>query len=448
MKIGIMGTPVSSGNRGVLALGASLLNLCAGASGGGEVFLLLVNREARPVFFRVGGRDRLIPVENLRMSPVASPRKQVGVVVLLSLLYWALPLSAVRLALRRFSPWIDSVAGADVVGDVRGGDSFSDIYGLKRFVLAVLPVWSVLLIKGTMVQFPQTYGPFKSPVARWLARFILRKSSVIIARDRRSQAAAQALVAPGREILLSPDVAFSLEVCRPDEVVTDPPLSGPVPPGVLGLNVNGLMWNGGYTRDNMFGLKMDYAGFLKQLLPLLLVEHAGEVWLIPHTFAETGGVESDPAASHQLRDSLPAALRTRVRIVTREYNQHEMKGVIGQCDFFIGSRMHACIAALSQGVPCVGVAYSMKFAGVFESVGAGGWVVDGREVGNDEAVARILELYGQRDALRGPLGQAAEDARAQLQVVFRKLLRPAASGLGEDELRSAVPTGEARPAGE
>ena len=448
MKIGIMGTPVSSGNRGVLALGASLLNLCAGASGGGEVFLLLVNREARPVSFRVGGGDRLIPVENLRMSPVASPRKQVGVVVLLSLVYWAVPLSAVRLALRRFSPWIDSVAGSDVVGDVRGGDSFSDIYGLKRFVLAFLPVWSVLLIKGTMVQFPQTYGPFKSPVARWLARFILRKSSVIIARDRRSQAAAQALVAPGREILLSPDVAFSLDVCRPDAVVTDPPLSGPVPPGVLGLNVNGLMWNGGYTRDNMFGLKMDYAGFLKQLLPLLLDEHAGEVWLIPHTFAETGGVESDPAASHQLRDSLPVALRPRVRIVTREYNQHEMKGVIGQCDFFIGSRMHACIAALSQGVPCVGVAYSMKFAGVFESVGAGGWVVDGREVGNDEAVARILELYRQRDALRGPLGQAAEDARSQLQVVFRRLLRPAASGLREDELRNAVQAGATRPAGE
>jgi polysaccharide pyruvyl transferase WcaK-like protein len=181
---------------------------------------------------------------------------------------------------------------------------------------------------------------------------------------------------------------------------------------------------------------------------LLLDEHAGEVWLIPHTFAETGGVESDPAASHQLRDSLPATLRSRVRIVTREYNQHEMKGVIGQCDFFIGSRMHACIAALSQGVPCVGVAYSMKFAGVFESVGAGGWVVDGREVGNEEAVARILELYRQRDALRGPLGQAAKDARAQLQVVFRRLLRPATSGLGEDELRNAVQTGATRFAGE
>jgi hypothetical protein len=38
-------------------------------------------------------------------------------------------------------------------------------------------------------------------------------------------------------------------------------------------------------------------------------------------------------------------------------------------------------------------------------------------------------LYRQRDSLRGPLGQAAEDARAQLQVVFRRLLQPEASTL-------------------
>ena len=66
-------------------------------------------------------------------------------------------------------------------------------------------------------------------------------------------------------------------------------------------------------------------------------------------------------------------------IVDREYDQHEIKGVIGMCDFFVGSRMHACIGALSQGIPCVGVAYSMKFRGVFESVGVADWVVDSRQ---------------------------------------------------------------------
>jgi polysaccharide pyruvyl transferase WcaK-like protein len=81
--------------------------------------------------------------------------------------------------------------------------------------------------------------------------------------------------------------------------------------------------------------------------------------------------------------------------------------------------MHSCIAALSQGVPCVGVAYSMKFAGVFESVGMGDWVVDGRSVGNAAAVERILELYRGREAVRESLKAAGDRARDELREVFR-----------------------------
>lgn len=34
-------------------------------------------------------------------------------------------------------------------------------------------------------------------------------------------------------------------------------------------------------------------------------------------------------------------------------------------DFFTGARMHACIAALSSGVPVYPIAYSRKFTGLF-----------------------------------------------------------------------------------
>ncbi|MEA3213065.1 MAG: colanic acid/amylovoran biosynthesis protein [Chthoniobacter sp.] len=417
-----MGTPVGSGNRGVLALGASLVNLCCEASGGGGVFLLLVNREGQPVPFRVAGLKRLIPIVNARMSLRSWLRDHLAWIGLMSLAYWLSPSARMRLTIARKVPWIKAVADADLVGDVRGGDSFSDIYGLERFVLAFLPVLSVLLIKGTMVQFPQTFGPFKNPLARLLAKFILRRSSVIIARDTRSQAAAQELLGPGQAVMLSPDVAFSLEVIRPKTIELDPPRSGSVPPGIIGVNVNGLMYRGGYTQANMFGLKMDYVAFLRELVPALLKEHPGEIWLIPHTYAPDGNLESDLAASRAVRDSAPAELRPRIRIVTREYDQHELKGIIGQCDFFIGSRMHSCIAALSQGIPCVGVAYSMKFAGVFESVGMKDWVVDGREVDADEAIERIIQLHRQRDEVRENLWKRAEEARARLKEVFKMIM--------------------------
>ena len=137
------------------------------------------------------------------------------------------------------------------------------------------------------------------------------------------------------------------------------------------------MYYGGYTRANMFGLKLDYRTFVKCLVEQLLSDKSNRILLVPHTFAAGGRVESDPAACRELKQGLPPSLRDRVHLVTQEYDQHQIKGVIGMCDFFIGSRMHACIAALSQGIPTVGVAYSRKFAGVFEMVGAEDWVIDG-----------------------------------------------------------------------
>jgi polysaccharide pyruvyl transferase WcaK-like protein len=333
------------------------------------------------------------------------------------------------------------VAEADLVGDVRGGDSFSDIYGMRGFLLSFLMVWSVLLVRGSIVQFPQTYGPYKSPLARWLARYILKWSSVIIARDKQSQKVAQDLIGSGKKVLLSPDVAFSLEAVVPFSIKLDPPIPvncqlSTVNCPVIGLNVNGLMYNGGYTRNNMFGLKMDYPRFLTQMLTALLLENTGDVWLIPHTYAPHGNVESDNEASEKLRNSLPSELQRRVRLVTGEYDQHELKGIIGQCDFFIGSRMHSCIAALSQGVPCVGVAYSMKFGGVFESVGMQEWVVDARSTANEEAVGRITDLFRQRNEVRQKLMRRANQARRRLDEVFLNLVNPTVLTRTRDGIRN------------
>lgn len=384
---------------------------------------------------------------NCRLSPKANLCEHLGWIVLAAVLYKLVPLAAVRRAMSSWTPWIGTLEHTAYVGDIRGGDSFSDIYGMHRFLLGFLMAWTVVLVKGKIIQFPQTFGPYKRPLARWLARYLLLRSAVIIARDRESQQVAQTLVGPEKQVLLSPDVAFSLKPAVPPHIQLDPPLSEnselklctPVSalpaPHITGLNINGLMFNGGYDRKNMFGLKLDYAGFLSDLIAALLTGHPTELWLIPHTYGPPDSVESDPEASRRVRTALPREMRSRVRLVTGEYDCHELKGVIGQCDFFIGSRMHACIAALSQGIPCVGIAYSMKFFGVFETVGMQDWVVDGRTATNEEATGRVLELYRQRDSVRETLKKRAEEARVRLKEIFHELF--ATVGLGAE---TAVPT--------
>jgi polysaccharide pyruvyl transferase WcaK-like protein len=289
-------------------------------------------------------------------------------------------------------------------------------------------VLSVILIKGSIVHLPQTYGPFRTSGARFLARLLLRRSSAVIARDRESQRVAQVLAGGRLKVKLSPDVAFALHPEAPPQLLTEPPLSGHPPAGMIGLNVNGLLFNGGYKGGNEFGLKLDYRAFVPALIRRLLTHTGVDLLLVPHTIAPPGDPESDNEACRGVRDMLPPDMQSRVRIVTGDYDAHQLKGIIRQCDFFIGSRMHSCIAALSQGVPCAGVAYSMKFAGVFDSVGMGGWVVDGRAADCEQAVSAILDLYEARDAVRENLARSADAARTRLDEVFHEILRDSGSG--------------------
>jgi colanic acid/amylovoran biosynthesis protein len=426
--IGIMGSPVSSGNRGVLALGSSLASLCLDHAGATEIVFFLGNRDNEPFPIRHHGRNIPVRVVNFRLSPKSKLNRHLFWIVFASLLYRCLPF--LRRWIASVTPWIKAVEETLFVGDVRGGDSFSDIYGMKRFLISFLPVWSIILIKGRIVQFPQTYGPYKSALARRIAAYILKRSSTIVARDTKSRTVAESLKAPKQKIELSPDVAFSLTPIRPDSIETVPGNAGMPDKSCVGINVNGLMYNGGYTRANMFGLKMDYASFLVQLVNRFLEEQEGDIWLIPHTYAPKGDVESDNECCLFLRNKIEEGQRHRVRVLTSELDQYEVKGLIGMCGFFIGSRMHACIAALSQSVPCVGVAYSMKFLGVFESVGAGKYVVDAREYDNDAAVRACLACYRERDLIRPVLTEKVDHAKSNLARIF--------SSIGKANLQSVI----------
>jgi len=418
-KIGILGVSLSSGNRGVEALGTSLLTLCKEACPDSAPVLLISHDKHDPATFRLLGQKIEIPVIPARLSPVADSRDHLFWIVLGSLAYRLVPLSRVRNVLKGRFPWIKAATDAIVVGDIRGGDSFSDIYGISRFLTGFLMAWSVILVKGSMVQFPQTYGPYKSKIAQVLAGYLLKRCSMIMARDEISRRVAQDLTGNRTEVILCPDVAFALDALPPQMLVVDPPVEGiEVPAKVIGLNVNGLMYNGGYTRNNMFGLRMDYRRMLPVLIEKLLELHEGELWFLPHAFAESGNVESDLDTCTRVREALPEHIRRRTRIISAEYDCHELKWIIGQFDFFIGSRMHSCIAALSQGVPCVGIAYSRKFEGVFHTVGMAEWVIDGRSKSDDEAVSRTLSLYGRRDEVRRGLKERAEGAARRLEDTF------------------------------
>jgi polysaccharide pyruvyl transferase WcaK-like protein len=210
----------------------------------------------------------------------------------------------------------------------------------------------------------------------------------------------------------------------PDPVETDPPLDLSGGFKLVVLNVSGLLYNGGFTLDNMFRLRFSYKSFVRELIIKILEHNDCHILLVPHTVgsADRWEVESDPYACNQIRRELPPQYRDRVHLQKRTHDQYETKAMIGLCNFFIGSRMHACIAALSQGIPTVGIAYSSKFKGVFDSMGVGEKAIDARSADFETAMRETCLAFGSRDNLKGPLKEQVDAAKSELYHTFEGLL--------------------------
>src|SRR5258708_5893414 len=109
-RICLMGTPIHCLNRGVLALAASLVGLVLEECPDAQISLLLGPRDKTPFRVRFSGTLREIPVVNYRLSLRSSLRDHLFCILLLSVFYRLIPISALRSAIRRAIPWIRTVA--------------------------------------------------------------------------------------------------------------------------------------------------------------------------------------------------------------------------------------------------------------------------------------------------------------------------------------------------
>lgn len=294
---------------------------------------------------------------------------------------------------------------SDLVIDIGAGDSFADIYGTSRLTRIFILKFLTHLARTPLVMAPQTIGPFTKPLSRRLARLTMRLSAVVATRDALSTAASREMGFNGA-IIEASDVALRLPY-------TVPPTRAANGLVKVGLNVSGLLMNGGYTGRNEFGLQTDYPALARDIIRHFLAHPAGcELHLVPHVIVRgtSMALEDDLRASVALKAEFPA-----LQLAPDFASPSAAKSYIAGLDFFMGARMHACIAAFSSGVPVVPMAYSRKFAGLFGSLGYD-HTVDCRSETNDVILARIAEAFGNRQTLAAETRRAAGRGQEKLMA--------------------------------
>ncbi len=300
-----------------------------------------------------------------------------------------------------------AVRKCDLVLDISAGDSFADIYGVRRFTFNAFAKAVVLAARRPLVLAPQTIGPFERRWARLVARALMRRAQFVVTRDHMTTEFLGSMQL-GEKLHEATDVAFCLPFDEPQ--MTD---GAPVR---IGINVSGLLYNGGYTKNDMFSLAADY----RQLVGTLIEQFSGpdkqEVHLIGHVNSRRHEVEDDFRVCESLAARYPGTV-----LAPRFRTPVEAKSYIAGMDFFCGSRMHACIAAFSAGVPVLPIAYSRKFSGLFGSLDYD-CVADCRTQFAAAIASAALAAFENRDALKSAVEEGRVRADRKI-AAYEDLLR-------------------------
>jgi colanic acid/amylovoran biosynthesis protein len=422
VRIGLLGAAFDTGNMGVSALAESAIKCILHRWPDAEIALLDGGHVAGEEKSKIG--DKIMCIKKL---PICFCRNIFLENHFIVLCFYAFLFKLFngdrfnRFCIRRNAS-LKLILQFDMVADITGGDSFSDIYGMRRFVLGFLRKWLVLLFNKDLVMLPQTYGPFKRRLARTMARYILNRAKLIYSRDRAGVEYVNALLGKNQngKVRFAPDVAFVLDARKPSHIDIEPSTDIRAQESiVVGLNISGLLFNGGYNRNNMFGLRSDYRELIYALIEMFLKHQKVSVLLVSHVFPPANNaVESDPEACFKMYECFRKIYPGRIFMVKGEYDQGEIKYIIGLSDFFIGSRMHACIAAISQGIPTAGIAYSGKFQGVFESIGVADCVVDARNYDKKQVLEKVESVFERKDKIRENLKYAIPRVKECVLEIF------------------------------
>lgn len=297
-------------------------------------------------------------------------------------------------------------AASDLVIAAGGGYLYttSAVRGNVVLLINLYCFFFAVLLGKPVALYAQSIGPFAGWWQSRLVRRVLSMVMVVEVREGFSRRLFEewGLATPVGSVA---DAAFLLPAREPEESL-DPVGSGGGP--TVGMTVR--KW----FRDR--DRQLEYEQSLALFVDWLVRETGMSVVFLPQvTFTE--GQDDDRVVARRVASAVDRD--DRVQVVESELTAPEIKWLCGRMDFFIGTRMHSNIFALSSGVPTVAIAYQPKTAGIMTELGLERWVVpiDG------------LSLAELQRAFNG-VCENRDEIRRRLEVVIPEL-EAAALAAGE-----------------
>lgn len=316
---------------------------------------------------------------------------------------------------------LNAYYNADIIIST-GGDVLTEDYGTVSFLNYVVNLLFPILLSKPVMLYAESTGLFKRWWNRQIAMFLFNRIKLITLREEISFRYLKELNI-NTPVYLTVDSAFLLEPA-PVQVARDilgrEGINENNKP-LIGISVSRIISRYGFDSiDSPSEKYRKYVEIMARVAEHLIDTFGAMVVFIPHV---AGQWRNDDRA---VADDISNLVENKQTVVSikNEYTAEETKAIIGQCDLFIGARMHATIASTSMGVPTMAIAYSHKYHGIIgEMLGYERYVLDVRENFNsDDLIRAVDDIWNNREEIRKELESKMEDIK-QRALLNAKLVK-------------------------
>ncbi len=229
-----------------------------------------------------------------------------------------------------------------------------------------------------VILLPQALGPFDNTSPQNLARKSLPLANLVFPRDKISFEHLTKLCGASESFVCCPD--FTAEVVMVDEQPITRQEADKTGTFLLIPNFNMLS----QTAEGSFS----QAGY-KELFSTLAVL-GKEAGYTPILLNHEGNRDAE------LCRQIQALIPFEIEMIAPESGM-AIKKIIASSSMVLSSRYHACVSALSQGVPCLGTSWSHKYETLYSEYGVPQWLL--RQNTPATELSRLLEQCGTPDQL-------------------------------------------------
>lgn len=327
---------------------------------------------------------------------------------------------------------LDTYLKSDLIIEI-SGDGLSGDYGISTFFSLSRLLTGILLHKKIFI-YAQSIGPFKikfpktkheskllSFICLNYARFVLNRVKLITVREEISYNILKKMTLSNNQIYLTADSAFLLEPISKDktfEILSTYNIHKN--DKFIGISLSNSIGDLQYDTHNLKNTE-EYKNIMVNVIDYVIKEFNVKVLLIPHV---TGpGQENDDRI---IATDLVKKLNNNENVINliENFTPNELKGIIGNCVLFMGSRMHANIAGISMAVPTLAIGYSHKTMGIMNMANQKEFILNFQDLNFDIIIKKLNNMWINKDTIKMNLAKNLEPIQKEAfeNVVLTKEL--------------------------